>query len=110
MRVDPGWLASILVGISAGCGSGPEPLSPPILKIAVTPETTTVAVGGFVQLEARVVGMSSQVAFLWRSRDAVVAEVSPGGLVRAKATGRTVIVAKPVTDTMAEGGAEIIVR
>jgi hypothetical protein len=101
--------AVLLMLTGAGCRSEPDVAAPPIIRVRISPETITLQVQETVQLQVQAINVSAAQGFLWQSRDPSVAEVSASGLVTGRANGRTVIIARPVADTMSEGGAEVIV-
>ena len=76
------------------CGGGPAPT---IARIAVTPATTTLAIGATVTLSAQAFDAADApipgVTFLWTSDNAAVATVTPAALVTGIGAGTATITA-----------------
>ncbi len=105
----------LLAAVGMACGGGgstpPEPQTPQVNSVTVTPGTTTVVVGSTTQLSATVAAVNGAPnTVTWESSSQATATVSQSGLVQGVAPGTVTITARSTFDNTKSGNATITVN
>ncbi len=79
-----------------------------VISVSITPSNVQVAVGQTTQLQAVIVGDSTQ-GVRWRAGNPAIATVDSTGLVQGVSLGSTTVIAIAVADTTKRGAATVTV-
>lgn len=90
-------LALVIVAACSGAITGTDLTTPEVAEVVIAPLTANVIVGGTLPLQATVRDASGQTVsgptVIWSVEDSSIARVSSGGMVTARAVGRTQVAA-----------------
>ena len=104
-------VSAISLADSTSQGAAVIVVTPAVQSVAITPATSTIAIGDVRRLAAIVLGdVGVSTAVIWRSSNPSIASISGLGDVTALSVGSTVITALAAGDTTKRASADVVVR